>query len=246
MPEQIVVKSSAIFIADSHENENRENFWHFLCALKSGEIKTPQLFLMGDMFDFLTNADFVREFYADEIAMINELSKTHEIYYFEGNHDFILRDIFPLVKIYPNRVQPVICEFFCADKTAQISIAHGDIYLPIWDKIFIYCMRSATFIFVMNLIDRALGFAISRTILRRQNEKNLYRKLANFREIIAKKIDKFHSNFIIEGHYHQGQTLKFGEKTYFNLKSFAQSGLIYKLNFNENKIILDEIDIFKL
>ena len=242
----IKINQNAIFIADAHSNTSRPHVREFLRALIDKKICALQLFFVGDMFDFLTNADFVREFYTDEIAMINELSKTHEIYYFEGNHDFILRDIFPLVKIYPNRVQPVVCEFFCADKTEQISIAHGDIYLPIWDKIFIYCMRSAAFIFVMNLIDRALGFVISRTILRRQNEKILYRKLANFREIIAKKIDKFHSNFIIEGHYHQGQTLNFGEKTYFNLKSFAQSGLIYKLNFNENKIILDEIDIFKL
>ena len=48
MPEQIVIKEGAIFIADSHENENRKNFLRFLYALKSGEIKTPQLFLMGD------------------------------------------------------------------------------------------------------------------------------------------------------------------------------------------------------
>ena len=85
MPEQIVVKSSAIFIADSHENENRENFWHFLCALKSGEIKTPQLFLMGDMFDFLAGeCEFFVKFYERYVRAIDELGEEMEIYYFEG------------------------------------------------------------------------------------------------------------------------------------------------------------------
>ena len=69
MPEQIVIKEGAIFIADSHENENRKNFLRFLYALKSGEIKTPQLFLMGDCLIFwLASASFSSNFTSDTSA----------------------------------------------------------------------------------------------------------------------------------------------------------------------------------
>ena len=123
MPEQIVVKSSAIFIADSHENENRENFWHFLCALKSGEIKTPQLFLMGDMFDFLASeCEFFVKFYERYVRAIDELGEKMEIYYFEGNHDFNLAPLFKNVKAYPIGAQPVK---FASECGQSVLIAHG-------------------------------------------------------------------------------------------------------------------------
>ena len=107
MSEQIVIKNGAIFIADSHENENRENFWYFLRALKNGDIKTPQLFLMGDMFDFLAGeCEFFVKFYERYVRTIDELGEKMEIYYFEGNHDFNLASLFKNIKIYPIGVQP--------------------------------------------------------------------------------------------------------------------------------------------
>ena len=132
MPEQIVVKSGAIFIADSHENENRENFWHFLCALKNGELKTPQLFLMGDMFDFLASeCEFFVKFYERYIHAIDELGEEMEIYYFEGNHDFNLARLFKNVKAYPIGAQPVK---FTSECGHCVLSAHGDIFLPFVSK----------------------------------------------------------------------------------------------------------------
>ena len=127
MPEPIVIKEGAIFIADSHENENRKNFLRFLYSLKSGEIKTPQLFLMGDMFDFLAaQCEFFVKFYEPYIDVINEISKKTEIYYFEGNHDFNLARLFKNVKAYPIGAQPVK---FATECGQSVLIAHGDIFL---------------------------------------------------------------------------------------------------------------------
>ena len=85
---------NAIFIGDCHENENKHFFFNFLKFLDEKNPKIPQIFLIGDIFDFLTNTDFVKKFYKKEIELLNKLSKKYEIYYIEGNHDFNLSEIF--------------------------------------------------------------------------------------------------------------------------------------------------------
>ena len=49
----IKIQKNAIFIADSHYPHHRDNFLLILKKIKSKEIITPQLFLMGDNFDLL-------------------------------------------------------------------------------------------------------------------------------------------------------------------------------------------------
>ena len=158
MPEQIVIKEGAIFIADSHENENRKNFLRFLYALKSGEIKTPQLFLMGDMFDFLAaQCEFFVKFYEPYIDVINEISKKTEIYYFEGNHDFNLAPLFKNVKTYPIGAQPVK---FASKCQKCVFIAHGDIFLPLVSKYALRFLRVKFFLKTMNFFDKFLNFRL--------------------------------------------------------------------------------------
>ena len=83
-------------MADAHENINRDGFLKFLRAVDSGEIKEPpQIFLLGDIFDFLTGeGEYTREFYAEHLRFINKISQKVEIFYFEGNHDFRLSNLF--------------------------------------------------------------------------------------------------------------------------------------------------------
>lgn len=230
----------AIFIADAHANESREGFAKFLNMLKNGEISASQIFFLGDMFDFLTDAKWTKKFYQNEINSINEISQNHEIFYFEGNHDFILEKIFPKAKVFSNQTQPIKFNFH----QKSVQIAHGDIFLPIFTTIFIYCMRNKFFIKFMNIIDILMKFKISKSILASQNKKELYREIADFKSLIAQKIHKYNADIVIEGHYHQGKSLNFGEISYFNPKSFAKSSSIYKLKFNENQIFLEEIKIF--
>ena len=160
MSEQIVIKNGAIFIADSHENENRENFWYFLRALKNGDIKTPQLFLMGDMFDFLAGeCEFFVKFYERYVRAIDELGEKMEIYYFEGNHDFNLASLFKNIKIYPIGVQPA---GFVSECGQSVFIAHGDIFLPFVSKYALRFLRVKFFLKTMNFFDKFLNFRLSR------------------------------------------------------------------------------------
>ena len=229
------IKPGAIFIGDAHAGASRPQFLKFLRALCSAQSLPPQIFMMGDMFDFLANTTYVQRFYEEEIALINELSQKCEIFYFEGNHDFNLREIFPRAKVYPNAAQPV--KFICGSGET-VQIAHGDLFLPHLTQFALLSLRNRTFLKFMDLLDRALKFKISKMILKSQEGKNLYKKMPNFKDIIAPKIDFYAANLIIEGHYHQDEILYFGEKKYINLCSFGVRSKIYEVAKSEKFMLI--------
>ena len=236
MPEQIVVKSGAIFIADSHENENRENFWHFLCALKNGEIKTPQLFLMGDMFDFLAGeCEFFVKFYERYVRAIDELGEKMEIYYFEGNHDFNLARLFKNVKAYPIGAQPVK---FTSECGQSVLIAHGDIFLPFVAKYALRLLRVKIFLKTMNFFDKFLNFRLSKRILNKLKRKILDYKIPNFKNLAEAKMRRYNAFYeadvVIEGHYHQGEQYTIGKQKYINVPSFACEQSYFVVEYGQN------------
>lgn len=236
MPEQIVVKSGAIFIADSHENENRENLWLFLCALKSGEIKTPQLFLMGDMFDFLAGeCEFFVKFYERYVRAIDELGEKMEIYYFEGNHDFNLARLFKNVKAYPIGAQPVKFTTECGQ---SVLIAHGDIFLPFVAKYALRFLRVKIFLKTINFFDKFLNFRLSKQILNKLKRKILDYKIPNFKNLVEAKMRRYNAfyeaDIIIEGHYHQGEQYTIGKQKYINVPSFACEQSYFVVEYGQN------------
>ena len=77
----------AIFIADAHYNKKRTQLGDLLLKIKNDEIQTQQIFLMGDMFDFLSGEiDYFKCINYKITSLINDLSITHEVLYLEGNH----------------------------------------------------------------------------------------------------------------------------------------------------------------
>jgi len=66
-----------------------------LQEIDSGELSTPQLFLMGDNFDILFGGNEYVKRISDKtqetIDILNTISHKIDIYYFEGNHDFLLK-----------------------------------------------------------------------------------------------------------------------------------------------------------
>ena len=229
------IKPGAIFIGDAHAGVSRPQFLKLLRALKAESTPPPQIFMMGDMFDFLANTTYTQRFYKEEIALINELSQKCEIFYFEGNHDFNLREIFPRAKVYPNGAQPVK---FMSESGEAVQIAHGDLFLPRLTQFALLSLRNRAFLKFMDLLDRALKFKISKVILKSQEGKNLYKKMPNFKDIIAPKIDFYAANLIIEGHYHQDEILYFGEKKYINLCSFGVRSKIYEVAKSEKFMLI--------
>ncbi len=103
------IKDGAIFVADSHYNEKNQEFLIFLEKLKSKKIKTEQLFLMGDMFDFISSEStyFVKR-NQKLIDIINELAKDIKIIYLEGNHDYNMKPLFIDVLVVKREDQPIL------------------------------------------------------------------------------------------------------------------------------------------
>ena len=230
------IRSGALFIADAHDNVNKKNFLKFLQNLQGLGTLPPQVFLLGDMFDFLANTGFVQEFYAEYITLINEISQKCEIFYFEGNHDFNLAEIFPNVRVFANCDQPAIFEF----NSSQIAVAHGDIFLPFFTRTALLFLRKKWFLKFMDKIDCALKFKISKAILKSQEDKILYKKAQNFKEYIEPKIHNYRADIIIEGHYHQDEILKFDDKKYINLNSFGVEAKFYVVENSPNFNLLSK------
>ncbi len=207
------IKEGAIFIADAHYPHHGNEFLELLHKLDTGKIVASQLFLMGDIFDLLFGYnDYILTFCNEAVSLLRKLSKIIEIHYFEGNHDFCLKDIFPNINVYSRDEQPITMKL--GEK--KVSLSHGDKY----DAGFgygVYCklLRSKITLnalkpFEKKIIDHQMS---------RLHSKIICRKMPNFEqkaEAIMSHYPKY-LDMVIEGHFHQA--VKIG--TYISLPSLA-------------------------
>ena len=206
------IKEGAIFVADSHYPHHGDAFLILLQKLSSGEIQTSQLFLMGDNFDLLfAYNDYIQTFSQEAITLLRELSKKIEIHYFEGNHDFLLKDIFPHISVYSKQQQP---QLFLLDEK-KVALSHGDIYgLPLPYHIFSFLIRNK---FLITALKPFSKFLIDDRMIK-LSEKTICRNYDGFEERVHEILKSYKNiDIVIEGHYHQGK--KIGK--YISLPSLA-------------------------
>jgi len=219
MKEKRVIKEGAIFVADVHINENRDEFFEFLQKVE--KLNPPQLFLMGDIFDLLVGGvNYSVKFNKKYIDFLNKLSNRIEIYYFEGNHDFLLSSIFPNITVFPIQKQPV--QFFLHDKSVLLS--HGDVFVGLQYKIYTSLIRSYALVKLISFFDSIFGNILTKKIINSQKNKNLCKKITNFNDIIVsrmKKMENYNFQIVLEGHFHQDAIYELDKKKYINLPSFA-------------------------
>lgn len=210
------IQNGAIFVADSHYNQKNREFLTFLEKLEKKQIKTTQLFLMGDMIDFISGESkyFIKQ-NIDVINLLNKLSNEIEIIYLEGNHDYNLKTIFPNINVIKRENQPLLAKL----EEKIVSISHGDNFIN-W-KYDLYCkfIRNTIFLKFMNFID--VNFFISKKIEDALVKKNICHKMKNFEEIVSKRVKNYNSDIVIEGHYHQGDIYNFNNKKYINIPSLC-------------------------
>ncbi|WP_096023620.1 UDP-2,3-diacylglucosamine diphosphatase [Campylobacter lanienae] len=232
----MIILDGAIFIADAHENAKRSQFLKLIKSFNSGALPLPpQIFLVGDIFDFLSSTSYTQIFYKEWIEELNLLAKKSEIHYFEGNHDFNLSSVFKGITIYPISSQPAI--FTLDDK--RVAIAHGDIFLGFFTQNILKFLRNNRFLKLMDFIDKSLNHKISKWILSTQKDKKLSYKIPNFKELISQKIANYQGDIVIEGHYHQGVRFEINSKDYINLPCFASERSYFIVEYaNEIKFQL--------
>ena len=210
------IKQDSIFIADSHFNGKNRELLIFLEKVESKEIVTTQLFLMGDMIDFISGESryFIKQ-NIEVINLLNKLSNEIEIIYLEGNHDYNLKSLFPNIKVVKRENQPLLAKF--EEKT--VALSHGDNFIN-W-KYDLYCkfIRNRIFLRFMNFID--INFFISKKIENALIKKNICHQMKNFEEIVSKRVKNYDVDIIIEGHYHQGNSYFIDEKMYINIPSLC-------------------------
>lgn len=207
-----MIKEQALFIADSHYPHHGEVFLALLQKLESGEIKTPQLFLMGDNFDLLFGYNaYIQTFSRRAITLLQRLSKKLEIYYFEGNHDFCLKDIFPDIKVYSREEQPIV--FSLGDK--KVAMSHGDKYATGFGYDF-YCkvLRKKTTLMFLKPFEKS----IINNRMKKLSKKHICFTFHGF----EKKVEQILKNYsgvdlVIEGHFHQSKRVG----KYISLPSLA-------------------------
>jgi UDP-2,3-diacylglucosamine hydrolase len=221
------IKDGALFVADAHENgKNRTAFSKLLCRIEAGEAEITQLFLMGDMFDLLVGGvRRMERLFAKEIASLEEIGKKIEVFYFEGNHDFNLDEIFTTVKVIPLKTQPLLFDSACG----SFMIAHGDLDGSFLYKLYTAFIRNPFVVAFLDMLD--WRGAISRPILDRHEKKDLCVKIDHFDQIALKKMLFYKKcDFIVEGHYHQNQSFVSKTCTYINFGSFACGERLYRFN----------------
>jgi len=212
------IQKGAIFVADSHYNERKPEFLIFLEKLKSKEINTTQLFLMGDMFDFISGEStyFIKR-NQKLIDIINELSNNIEIIYLEGNHDYNMKELFPNVKVYKRENQPLKAKY----QEKSVELSHGDIFTPWHYNLYCKIIRNPLLLKFLNLID--FGNFISKKIYYTLIEKKICSKMKNFEEFAQRRINNYSSDIIIEGHFHQGKEFLSKKQKYINIPSLVCS-----------------------
>ena len=210
------IKQDAIFVADSHFNKKNRELLNLLQKVESKELITSQLFLMGDMIDFISGESryFIKQ-NIEVINLLNKLSNEIEIIYLEGNHDYNLKSIFPNIKVIKRENQPLLAKF--EEKT--VALSHGDNFIN-W-KYDLYCkfIRNTIFLRFMNFID--VNFFISKKIEDALVKKNICHKMKNFEEIVSKRVKNYNTDIVIEGHYHQGNSYFMDKKMYINIPSLS-------------------------
>lgn len=211
------IQEQAIFIADSHYPHHGDAFLTLLKKLESGEIQTPQLFLLGDNFDLLFGYnDYIQTFSKEAIILLQILSKKLEIHYFEGNHDFCLQELFPDIMVYSREQQPI--HFTSNEKS--IAISHGDKYATgfLYD---LYCKilrnkKTLTFLkpFEKMIIDHRMN---------KLSQKHICFNFVGFEKRVDEILEHYNDvDVVIEGHFHQCKTVG----KYVSLPSLACQGMV--------------------
>ncbi len=208
----ISLKDGAVFIADAHYQKGvREEFEEFIERLQA-----PQIFLVGDIFDLLVGkVSYTLQENKDMIQKLQNLAKRSECYYLEGNHDFLLQDVFPQMRVVSRFEQPL----FLQANQKRIALAHGDIHIYGLYKRYIEMLHKDFVIETLNFCD--IGGWISKRIQRYNASKNLCKLIEDFAVIAKKRLSFYDTDIVIEGHFHQRVMLDFGKKRYINLPSFV-------------------------
>ena len=213
----LTIKENAIFIADSHHPHHGDDFLYLLAKIELELVETSQIFLMGDNFDLLFGYnDYIQTFSEKAIDLLQKISKKIEVHYFEGNHDFCLKDIFTNMNVYSRDLQPIM--FKLGEK--KVAISHGDKYVTGFGYD-LYCkiLRNQTTLTLLKPFEKA----IIDDRMEKLSAKNICHDFNGFEKRVEEILKHYEdADLVIEGHFHQSKIVG----KYISLPSQACQGLV--------------------
>ncbi len=206
------IKEGALFIADAHYPHHGDEFIKLLQKLDNGELTTSQLFLMGDVFDLLFGYnDYIVTFSNEAVNLLQKLSQKIEIHYFEGNHDFCIKKIFPHINVYSRDEQPVVMKL----GTKRVALSHGDKYETGFGY-GVYCnlLRNKITLNILKPFEKK----IINYQMNKLPSKIICFKMPDFEQKVKAIMSHYKDvDLVIEGHFHQAVNIG----KYISLPSLA-------------------------
>lgn len=240
-----ILQPGAFLVTDSHCAPWREEFFSFLQSIERGELKTSQLILMGDNFDLLFGpVSQTHSLNSPYIELLNRLSKTIEIIYLEGNHDFALQNLFPSIRVVPREHQPLRMRF----GAQSVLLSHGDIYAGRGYGVYTFVIRNRIILKTLNWINEIAKGWIIEALSKKMILKLHCKKIEDFDQIVKKRIARYGLNsidWIIEGHFHQNRIFREGGQTYFNLGAFACNERYFVVESKQDELHIAEAEYSK-
>ncbi|MEA1917989.1 MAG: metallophosphoesterase family protein [Campylobacterota bacterium] len=233
---------SAIIVGDVHYDKNHREFLTLLDDILSSKIVTSQLILLGDIFDLLFGE--VEVTHVENMEAIKRLfliSKTVEVIYFEGNHDFNLDMIFKDSSIKTISIQNQPMLFTCNKK--RVYLSHGDNNSDLQYTIFTTILRSHLVMSLLALINKKFNNIVINKLNEHLSKKVQCKEFVNFKEHIEKRalhVKLEPCDYIVEGHYHQNRSFKFNNFEYINIGAFACNQRYFVVQSSNRETFLKE------
>lgn len=238
-PDAYEILPGALIISDAHYGKTRPQLLSLLEAVDSAALVTPQLILMGDIFDLLFGqVPVTHAMNRDALQTLRSITEKLPVLYLEGNHDYNLAKVFPLAKVVPLSEQPFFCK--CGDNT--LLLAHGDFSQPLLYRIYTAIIRNAIVLRLLGILNWLLGNGIIRKLeryLAKKNDCHQMKFFENFVENHLASLDLSGVDMVVEGHYHQGQNFRLEGLKYFNVDAFACNRCYAIVKNTENSISLE-------
>ena len=232
------INDDAIFIADSHIQKNRDALIGKLNQIN----KTSQIIFLGDISNLFVGGIKSSEKINEElIKCIKNLQS--QIIYFEGNHDFNLKNTLDSanIKIIPRENQPALAQY----KDKMILLAHGDIFLNKKYECYIKMLTSKKIIAFLGYLDFISKGKIFNMINKKVSAKAI-KYPYNIDSIINRRIYVYKNyiqslnvkiDMVIEGHFHIGRIIENRDFVYVAMPSFYHNAKIFDIKNKQFKTI---------
>ena len=237
MSHNLELKEGALIISDAHYSSSRPELLKLIQDIQSKKIATPQLLLMGDIFDALFfEVPKTEKNNQQIIKLLKQISLEIDIVYLEGNHDFNLHKIFPDIRVIPIDEQPFLCKY----KDKKVALAHGDFDVSFLYGLYSKIIRNSSILNLLNMFNTLLNNVILKNLDNYLDKKDDCNEFVGFKSYIQNRdLEKYGCDYFIEGHYHQNKAFELESMKYINLAAFAcnQRYFIVKLSHDKELFI---------